>query len=98
MWCAILRWAPSRTWDGPCSGRFLGSVRKPWRRHEAHSGWQRGFPCEGLNYAADTRGYTVGLLAEYHDRAWAARFGEMLMPTVANGLDLEFNLRKARAE
>jgi len=50
------------------------------------------------DYAADTRGYTVGLLAEYHDRAWAARFGEMLMPTVANGLDLEFNLRKARAE
>jgi hypothetical protein len=38
------------------------------------------------------------LLAEYHDRDWAFRFGEALMPTVANGIDLEWNLRKARAE
>ncbi len=50
------------------------------------------------DYAADTRGYTVGLIAEYHDRIWAFRFGEALMPQVANGIDLEFNLRKARAE
>jgi len=50
------------------------------------------------DYAADTRGYTVGLIAEYHDRGWAFRFGEALMPQVANGIDLEFNLRKARAE
>lgn len=50
------------------------------------------------DYAADTRGYTVGFIAEYHDRAWAFRFGEALMPKVANGIDLEFNLRKARAE
>lgn len=50
------------------------------------------------DYAADTRGYTVALLAEYHDRNWAFRFGEALMPTVANGIDLQWNLRKARAE
>jgi hypothetical protein len=50
------------------------------------------------DYAADTRGYTVGLIAEYHDRNWAFRFGEALMPTVANGIDLEWNLRRARAE
>lgn len=50
------------------------------------------------DYAADTRGYTVGVIAEYHDRNWSFRFGEALMPTVANGIDLEFNLRKARAE
>lgn len=50
------------------------------------------------DYAADTRGYTVGLLAEYHDRNWAFRFGEFLMPKVANGIDLEWDLRRARAE
>jgi high affinity Mn2+ porin len=50
------------------------------------------------DYAADTRGYTVGIIAEYHDRGWAFRFGESLMPKVANGPDLEWNLRRARAE
>jgi hypothetical protein len=50
------------------------------------------------DYAADTRGYTVMLLAEYHDRYWVFRFGEGLMPSVANGIDLVWNLTKARAE
>jgi hypothetical protein len=50
------------------------------------------------DYAADTRGYTVGLMAVYYDRRWAFRFLEALMPQVANGPDLEFNLRKARSE
>ena len=50
------------------------------------------------DYAADTRGYTVGVIAEYYDRNWAFRFGESLMPKVANGLDLDWNLRRARAE
>ncbi len=50
------------------------------------------------DYAADTRGYTIGLLVEYHDRHWAFRFGEFLMPKVANGIDLDWNLRRARAE
>jgi high affinity Mn2+ porin len=50
------------------------------------------------DYAADTRGYTIALLAEYHDRNWAFRFGEALMPKVANGVDLQWNLRRARAE
>lgn len=50
------------------------------------------------DYAADTRGYTVGLVAEYYDRNWAFRFGEALMPQVANGIDLQWNLRRARAE
>ena len=51
-----------------------------------------------FDYAADTRGYTVALLAEYHDRDWAFRFAEALMPQVANGIDLVWNLRKAHAE
>ena len=50
------------------------------------------------DYAADTRGYTMALLAEYHDRNWAFRFAEALMPKIANGIDLQWNLRKARAE
>ena len=40
------------------------------------------------DYAADTRGYTVGLLADYEDRNWGFRFSEALMPKVANGIDL----------
>ena len=50
------------------------------------------------DYAADTRGYTYGLFAEYDDRNWAFRFGEMLMPTVANGITLDWDLARARAE
>jgi high affinity Mn2+ porin len=50
------------------------------------------------DYSADTRGYTVGVMAEYDDRSWSVRFAEGLMPKVANGIDLVWNLRKARAE
>jgi len=50
------------------------------------------------DYAADTRGYTYGFVAEYYDKAWAARFGEMLMPTVANGINLDWNIARARGE
>jgi high affinity Mn2+ porin len=51
-----------------------------------------------FDYAADTRGYTWGAVIEYHDRGWAIRFGEMLMPKVANGLDLDWNVSRARSE
>jgi len=50
------------------------------------------------DYAADTRGYTVGAIADYEERSWGLRFGEFLMPAVANGIDLQWNLRRARAE
>jgi len=50
------------------------------------------------DYAADTRGYTYGLVAEFYARTWAARFGEMLMPTVANGIQLDWNIARARGE
>jgi high affinity Mn2+ porin len=50
------------------------------------------------DYAADTRGYTYGFVAEYYAKAWAARFGEMLMPTVANGIQLDWNIARARGE
>lgn len=50
------------------------------------------------DYAADTRGYTYGAILEYQSPHWGVRFGEMLMPKVANGIDLDWNLRRARAE
>ena len=40
------------------------------------------------DYAADTRGYTVGAVVDYEDRNWGLRFAETLMPKVANGIDL----------
>ena len=45
-----------------------------------------------FDYAADTRGYTYGLVAEYQGPRIEARVGEMLMPKVANGLDLDFDI------
>lgn len=50
------------------------------------------------DYAADTRGYTVGLVAAYYDRSWAFRFSEALMPTVANGIQYQWKLTQARGE
>jgi hypothetical protein len=50
------------------------------------------------DYAADTRGYTYGFITEYDDTSWSARYAVALMPTVANGPDLEWNLRRARGE
>ncbi len=50
------------------------------------------------DYAADTRGYTVGLMADYEDRNWGFRFAEALMPKVANGIDLEWKPWQAHAE
>jgi high affinity Mn2+ porin len=50
------------------------------------------------DYAADTRGYTVGLTADYEDRSWGFRFAEALMPKVANGIDLVWRPWQAHAE
>jgi len=50
------------------------------------------------DYAADTRGFTFAAMFEYHDRHWAARFAEGLMPKVANGIHLDADLGRARSE
>ena len=47
------------------------------------------------DYAANTRGYTDAAVVEYVDHAFTARYGLALMPTVANGIDLESNLGRA---
>jgi high affinity Mn2+ porin len=50
------------------------------------------------DYAADTRGYTYAAMVEYDDRHWAVRFAEALMPKVANGINLDADLGRARSE
>jgi high affinity Mn2+ porin len=50
------------------------------------------------DYAADTRGYTVGLAADFEDRNWGFRFAEALMPKVANGIDLVWKPWQVRGE
>ena len=50
------------------------------------------------DYAADTRGYTYGAIAEYQDRTWAVRYGLALMPTVANGINLDWAVSRARGQ
>jgi high affinity Mn2+ porin len=50
------------------------------------------------DYAANTRGYTDGVMLEYDDRAWAIRFAEALMPKVANGIHLDADIARARSE
>ncbi|WP_348264599.1 carbohydrate porin [Telmatobacter sp. DSM 110680] len=47
------------------------------------------------DYAADTRGYTVGGMAEYDDRSWSIRYGLFAMPVVANGIDMDWAFSRA---
>lgn len=47
------------------------------------------------DYAADTHGYTYGLYIEYDDTWGSIRVGEMLMPKVANGLTLDWDIARA---
>ncbi len=50
------------------------------------------------DYAADTRGYTVGGVLEYDDRNWSARYAIAAMPIVANGIDLDWALSRANGQ
>ena len=50
------------------------------------------------DYAADTRGFAFATMLEYHERRWAVRFAEALMPKVANGIHLDADMSRARAE
>ena len=47
------------------------------------------------DYAANTRGYTDAAVTEYVDHAFTARYALAVMPTVANGVELDYNLRRA---
>jgi high affinity Mn2+ porin len=50
------------------------------------------------DYAADTRGYTIGATADFEDRNWGFRFAEALMPIVANGINLVYRPWQVHAE
>jgi high affinity Mn2+ porin len=50
------------------------------------------------DYAANTRGYTIAAILSYAGPKFEVRYAEALMPTVANGINLEADLRKARAD
>jgi hypothetical protein len=50
------------------------------------------------DYAADTRGYTVGGMAEYDDKAWSLRYGIFAMPTVANGINMDWAFSRAHGQ
>jgi hypothetical protein len=50
------------------------------------------------DYAADTRGYTVGGILEYDDKVWSARYAIAAMPIVANGLDLDWAISRANGQ
>jgi carbohydrate-selective porin OprB len=50
------------------------------------------------DYAADTRGYTYGALVEFDARDVSVRGAVALMPTVANGIDLDSDIARARGE
>jgi len=50
------------------------------------------------DYAADTRGYTVGGVLDYEDPKFSLKFAEALMPKVANGIDLVWKFWEAHAE
>jgi high affinity Mn2+ porin len=49
------------------------------------------------DYSANTRGYTDGILLEYDDHRFTARFAETLMSKVANGINLDADLSRSRA-
>ncbi len=50
------------------------------------------------DYAADTRGYTFGVIVAYVGPSFELRLGELLMPTVANGIDYDTDVAHARGE
>ena len=47
------------------------------------------------DYPANTRGYTIGAVVEYHTPEWATRISMTQMPTYANGPTLDNQLSKA---
>ena len=50
------------------------------------------------DYDADTRGYTYGVIVEYDAPRWSLRGAEALMPTVANGIVLDWHVDRSRGE
>jgi high affinity Mn2+ porin len=67
---------------------------------ESHRQFMNWAACSNgaYDYAADTRGYTYGLVVTLESPRVALRLGSMLMPTVANGIDLDLHVERARGD
>jgi high affinity Mn2+ porin len=50
------------------------------------------------DYPADTRGYTWGMVHEFHTRNWSARYGSVAEPRKANGLRFDRRLLRDRGD
>ena len=50
------------------------------------------------DYPADTKGYTEGLIIEWHTPNWAARVSSVAVPVIANHPKLEYVFDKAMSE
>ena len=50
------------------------------------------------DYAADTRGYTYGVVVELVTPHWTLRGAEALMPTVANGINMDWRIAHDHAD
>lgn len=50
------------------------------------------------DYAANSRGYTYALLAEFYEPNWALRFAEAFQPRNANGQGFDWDLARSSSE
>ena len=50
------------------------------------------------DYAADTRGYSYGVLVAWVHPRWTLKLGRYLMPTFANGNTLDWDIRRAHGD
>ncbi len=71
--------------------RYAGSTRTEFMNWSlwANTAW---------DYAANTRGYTDGVMIGYVSPTWSLRYGIYRMPEMANGQTLVGSLRNARGE
>ena len=50
------------------------------------------------DYAADTRGYSWGLMMELNHKSWALRYSSVLEPQFANQMNLDLNVAQAHGD
>ena len=51
-----------------------------------------------FDYAADTKGYSIGLASEFYYQDWVLRIGRFMQPKVSNGSDLDYNILRQYAD
>jgi high affinity Mn2+ porin len=68
--------------------------------HDARTQFFNGALVDNVawDYAADTKGYTWGLVAELRDGSWSLRLGSALLPVEANGPVLDRDISQSRGD